>query len=410
MQKYVILRANITGMGGAQMYTRNKAVYKQHCGFEVYVISSRVGNIIIEDLKKYQSGIFNELQLSPNCFPMKKLEITLKKLLGYINYSENDEVFIESNDVVMSLWGELIASKTDAKHVSFILNEHFGNFERCFTEYFRFKNERGELAGIRESILSDYFGDEENAKYKKLIAVMSNNVDDCYSPVLDEIDKERINIASIGRLDKAYVPTLINELVILAQKYPDQGFDITFIGDSQESKIKKVIHKKLSNVNNIRYRITGFVYPVPKKLFPMINVFVSAAGSAWMSYYEKRPTVSIDVDTYKAIGVLGYSTNNTLKALNDDNPIPVSEAIESVLFGEAKKCIYKEQSSTSMDDRLKEHDDYWDTGSEINSYYNFSSVKKLKIEKILNTLMTLFGIRFTVNVLFSIIQKIRKRK
>jgi len=54
---YIMLSNGIVGMGGGQMYTKNKAVYMKSLGYDVQIYSGHQGIVLIKDLMEYQKYI-----------------------------------------------------------------------------------------------------------------------------------------------------------------------------------------------------------------------------------------------------------------------------------------------------------------------------------------------------------------
>ena len=78
--------------------------------------------------------------------------------------------------------------------------------------------------------------------------------------------------------------------------------------------------------------ITGFLFPLPKAIFPLIDVFFGAAGSSWVVMKEGGISISIDVHDYQPIGVLGHTTNNSLLRSAEEPPIDLCKLLNEVLF------------------------------------------------------------------------------
>lgn len=411
MNKYLIFRAQITGMGGGQMYVRNKAIYAERKGYKAYIISSASGEIIIYDLKKYANMILEPLKISPQSYTRKQREMYIEKILHLIEYSTSDRLVIESNDVIMSLWGELIAKKTSGKHLAFILNEEYSKENKHYIKYFEFKHARKELAGITDHSLEKLFEGykqlAENEKYH-LSAMCTNVVDDCENPIIDKISKEKIVIGSIGRLNKKYVPSLCDELCEFVNNHHEIEFQIIFIGDSPNDKDIRLVESKLENCKNVEFLITGYMFPIPKSLFPMINVFISSAGSARVSYRQQRPTISIDAETYKAIGIVGYNTENKLYSTENDQPCDIHIALEKVLY---EKVVpkYEENAAPTLD-TLEEHDKFLSLSSNDADYFDVNTIPLSKYEVILKICVLLFGADFTSKVIFPRARRLLKRK
>lgn len=123
MKKYIILFNTIAGMGGGQMYVRNKLVYMKSKGWDVYVVSWFSGEILIPEFKSYKELVFKEMTLPPMTLKNKEVNYYIEKIIYLTDIKENDEVIVESSTPVMAYWGEAIAQKLGAKHIIYLLDE-----------------------------------------------------------------------------------------------------------------------------------------------------------------------------------------------------------------------------------------------------------------------------------------------
>ena len=80
MNTYVFLTFSIIGVGGSQIYTRNKALFLKEHGWNVVIVSALEGVILIEDLKLYESCIIPELRFRPHIYSKNVTETILKKI------------------------------------------------------------------------------------------------------------------------------------------------------------------------------------------------------------------------------------------------------------------------------------------------------------------------------------------
>lgn len=409
---YLILRSNLTGMGGAHMYVRNKAIYKMSKGFFVCIISSTKGNIVIHDLQKYQEFILPELALSPRSFGTRARNSILSKALDFVGLkNKEDNLFIESNDTVMALWGELLAEKTNGKHFCFILNENFSPEEKWHYNFWMFKLKRGELAGIQKGILAKLFNNSSVDVLSEqcyLPAFCSNVVDDCTNPFVDKIDKKCKSVGSIGRLNKYYVPYLCKELQILARNHSDVEWQFVFIGGSPDTNDKQFVEEEFKDMINVHVLVTGYMFPIPRRLVESIDIFASCAGSVRATYAEKAKTVSIDGDTGLAIGIMGYDTMHTLRSGKEDHPYPINVALEKALF-EDIEIIYDDSKRISMDVFEKEHDTLMEKADKEKEYYPIDKDKYSKREIFFRIANILLGEKIVSDKIFPYL-KSRKSK
>lgn len=388
-------------MGGAQMYVRNKCIFELKKASKVYVISATPGEIVIEDLKQYKSFIKPIFNLSPFSVSKRKRANILSRLLQEIHYCESDTIQIESNDTIISLWGELIANITNGKHFVFLLNEGFSNEERSYCDFFDFKHKRRELAGIQPLTIKELFvgyKEVQEGQCYKLLPNCTNVVDDCYHPIVETIDDKKVNICSIGRLNKPYVKDMCIQIHKYCSSHPEKKYRVILLGDSPDKRDRKMAEDILKKSPNIELIITGYIFPIPRQLFAKIEVFVSCAGSVWPSYYEKRPTISIDHKTNMALGIVGYNTMSSLFARGDDKPYPIYDALCAVLE-EGVKPIFEENKKYNEDALIK-NEAFVLNSDASKIYYNFDNHKRTRRERIVFSLNCILGMKVTSRFLY----------
>ena len=78
MKKYVILTSSIIGIGGAQLYTRNKLNFLKERGWEVEVLSFSEGDIVFNELKEYEKSIVRALYHVPQLHTEKFKDSLIK--------------------------------------------------------------------------------------------------------------------------------------------------------------------------------------------------------------------------------------------------------------------------------------------------------------------------------------------
>ena len=55
--------------------------------------------------------------------------------------------------------------------------------------------------------------------------------------------------------------------------------------------------------------LTGTLFPIPRSFVDQCDLFISAAGSAWATYYLERPTIFMNPSTGDIIGIPGLTCN-----------------------------------------------------------------------------------------------------
>lgn len=80
-KKYIIFTPNISYIGGAQLYVRNKCRYVEKKGWNPIIIAGNANNIMIKDLKKYLYIEENEIN-DPFLERKKQLVFRLMRFLN----------------------------------------------------------------------------------------------------------------------------------------------------------------------------------------------------------------------------------------------------------------------------------------------------------------------------------------
>ena len=411
---YIILTLTIYKAAGSQIYTKNKVNFMKERGWDVFVYSSNNNaNLMIKEFSIFEDLILPDLTIPPHLLSKKKRISVLD--LFRTTCENGEEVIIESHTKTLALWGELIASKYKCKHIAYLLTETYGNPSKNVLDFLNFKHKRKELAGISNRSLGLLFEGykkiNEEEKYS-LKAVCTNSVEDVKNEIIDNIQKKDISIGSIGRLDKPYVPKMIDEIVKYANNNSNLKIQLILVGDSRDGNIEKDIINKTQHIKNLYIVITGRLFPIPKSLFSKVDVFIGVAGAARISADLGIPTISIDTRNAKPIGVLGYETSSALFS-ESNNDMVLSVKIEEVLKN------YDQYNEESIDRALINVKDYRDefvnhlsfieSSNKEKSYYNVI-FKILKIEEMLYMfILLIFGSDFVSRLVkCRWISKIRK--
>ena len=336
MKKFVLLTFNYSGMGGAELYARDKLEYMQRKGYESYIFApkgySENTEILIEDLKQFNNGITELLDYYPQQCSPKDIKKTVLFVLEAINYSDSDEVLIESNSFITSCWGELIAQYIQGKNYCFILHENF--YGDCL-EFFEFKLNRKELAGTYDDSLVKMFTGYKNLADDQryyLLATNSQTVKDIQYNDMPDISKYDWIIGGISRLEKPYVEEMLKEISIFASNHKDKRILLILIGSDENPIVRNRIKQIMENSSNVTVFVTGILSPIPRCIFEKADVFVSSATSAQFPACEGVPTITIDGNDYKGIGILGYTTSEDLYHSGEDDVFDVNELLEKVLI------------------------------------------------------------------------------
>ena len=334
--KYVIFGWG-AGVAGAQLYTMNKVSFLRSRNIDVYLVYCSVSNevpdadkVVLEPLRKIPSINVREMAIIPAYFTKRKREKVCKKILDFIDYSDGDDVFIESNDMLYSFWGELVAKKTGGRNFCFLLEGYFAPREQS-QDFFRFKLSREEIAGTRKKSLEDLFaGDiqEENNCYFK--AFCTNSVEKTAQADLKTILKGTsiaeytVKIANVGRSTKPYVAYLPEEILKFAKQHPTEKILFVMIG-GKEKEAPHAFDADLKSVPNLKVVFTGELFPIPETLLSAMDVCIASSGCVSVAFRAGAKTIGYLDDAEKPYGLVGY---------NEKEKLLLHELLEQVFFGE----------------------------------------------------------------------------
>ena len=141
-------------------------------------------------------------------------------------------------------------------------------------------------------------------------------------------------------------------------------------GSGVSVQIKKLINTKAPNVSVIA---TGYLYPVPTKLLELCDAFFTSAGSSWVCMRSGVPTITIDGNDFKPIGILDRTTEHTIFRGEEEPVQELAELMEEILTEKKyKKEIpcYRE----GLPDFLSHINALADSSKE-KDYYDVESIK-----------------------------------
>lgn len=340
MRKYIFITTDIHPLGGMQIYISGKSKYLESIGWNVYVIypSFVKGKCVFPQLNKYISGRNISMSFYPGELSSGKIKKTLRWVRNYIDYSRDDEVLIESNHDKSAIWGEIIAKDLNAKHACLCCNEIFRGPYKHYEEYlefFKFKYDRNELAGISRKSLPLLF---ENSEYQiqesndyVFSAAADEPVQDVEFPQLKEFDNKRVKIAYIGRVSKEPFREITKSVKDFVLNYPKIEFSYVVVGDANNEE-REWVEKEFLNLNNCNCIFTGTLAPVPQKLFTCINVVIAGSGCALMATKQGVLTILVDALDSKSNGVLGIDTMDFLFRVPNGYKATIQQTLREILI------------------------------------------------------------------------------
>lgn len=310
IKKYIFLTTAIRNVGGAQLYISAKINWLLSIGWDAEVFYFDKGEISIKNLARYDSNYTEELSI-PFLASTKIVKKAVFKKIKLICKKCNC-IIVESHTPELSLWGEYIANKVKAKHVSYFLSETFSKHIKRYSPFIKYKFDQNLLFGITDNSLSDFFGD--NFFGRRLIAsgCSTNIVEDIIDDTVSQISKADFNILSLGRLEKSYISNMVKSIIKFADNNLEKSINVFLVGDSSDISTTNTVIYQLSGRDNIKCVFFGYKYPIPRIIFILSDVCIASAGSVRVASSEGVPTISIDTNDHESIGVFNYTTKNTL--------------------------------------------------------------------------------------------------
>lgn len=327
MGRYIFLTNDIGNVGGGQLYLAAKVEWLESIGWDVDVYFFDDNPIQISTLSKFKGNRIRNFEFRFPFLSNKEKESTARYIIG--KSTSADRVVIESYSLQMGLWGEYIASKINAKHLLYLLNEHLTVTESQ-KEFLRFKLRQGLLYGITEYNIPAVLPEADGKKtYLRAIGCASFNAPDIEDARMEQIPADGFTILSIGRLEKDYIPNLFEETVEFARTCPEP-VNLVIVGDAPNASLRDHRLSIVKNKPNLRVIFWGYTFPIPRALYERADVFAGTSGSARLAYKEHTPSIVIDPKDHQANGILGETTFHHLYRTANQKPIKISKLFRQV--------------------------------------------------------------------------------
>lgn len=345
MKTYIMMFGIANIVAGGPIYDANKIEYLEQSGWNVIVFPINDGDIYIEPLKKYSGQSYEFIQEPISMFTKKEIKKKISLLASRVEPT-SDEIIIETGTDYTALWGELLARDLNAKHFIMFLDEKNPNVNNDTYAFYKFKYDRNELASISLDSLDYIFGkyfELHNKEEHVLKACCTNSVKNIECKWLDSIPNADYSIGSIGRLEKAFVPIIVDGICEFSRKVPEKKIAVVFFGDADACNVEPItiIKEKLEKCNNIQMLITGYMWPIPEDAIKKMDVFVSGAGSARVSANCGIPTIKMDVITNAPIGYVKDAKNCINLPLCKNNATLCDYLCETLLNGKNPEIYNK---------------------------------------------------------------------
>ena len=149
------------------------------------------------------------------------------------------------------------------------------------------------LDSVRNMLRDPNIPADGSCRIRAFCSNVLSDVPDFHCQLLDR--DAVLTIGSIGRLEK---PFLIPMLEKLQELFKDgRKYNLVLIGGTPFPAVIDNINRMMGEFTNVKLVITGYMYPIPISLLNSIDIFISTASSARVSYQAKRPTIRVHHET-----------------------------------------------------------------------------------------------------------------
>lgn len=384
MKKYVLITWGIAGIGGGQYYTLNRCNYYRDHGYRVYICHLLQGKVLLKELNDYNHLYIPELRFEVTAFSKHRVRRIIKKIQLFIQHKTSDEVLVESNSIAQAQWAELLAKSISSKHFFYILGEHDKVNNTITSSFAEFKLKRGELAGITECSIPNLFNGRlkiENGEKFHVSAPVFITVVDYLFPSLENLSPVDYTIGVMARLEKMFVLPTLKSLVEFCDKHQESTFRVIVAGDTEKPGIKEHIKSLFRDCNNTTLLMTGYMSPIPKKYAEVCDLCISSSGCASITNMEGTLTISIDAKDCKPIGILGFTTKESV--YRKDEPVVLLEDLLYETLVEKKYPFHREAKvkDYTLDDLMNKEVAYISHSSTEKEYFDFSEAFTWKNRK-----------------------------
>ena len=346
MKKYLILTFNVCNMGGGQLFVLRRARHLANNGYDVHIVVTFHTEYfpLKEQFGDFHLYYIPEMVHTSSLYSNKRVREIIDNLKNKIG--EDSDLLIESHTLPTTEWGELIAGEYGAKHLAYPLAEpkvsqyRFAPGIRIFNE----KLKRGEFYGCSSTSLSEIFEKDDVPSNYVNIGYDEKELYDKCDPKLN-INKG-INdylITTVTRLDKIYVEPLIENTILLADKYPHQNFILLIAGGSKTPGREEYLFSKYTdekiNKSNLRVIFSGYIEKLGRDIFQMTDVFVGMGTAVINAISQCCITLNIDPrnNMRYASGFFGVDTTNFAYSENGEFFSIVDKLEEAYLMSAEEK-------------------------------------------------------------------------
>lgn len=398
MKHYIMIAEIINCIGGSMIYQLNKLRYYKKRGYNVCLIHSdkKWRETQINEMRQYAPNYFEEFNFYPYIFSKDHIRKIIYRVVEIIKLEKNSTVIIESDGIIQSLWGEIIAEHFNGKHIIFILGEKVRIKEQNLFDFFDFKLDRKEIFGINKENAQYLFREWREIPLDKapfLPAYCTNCMDEISYFDTHPVRKADFTIGTLGRLVKPYFNKNFYRVLDFIKQNPQYTFNLFLIGGFNDNTSRLSFEQACQTIPNLCCYITGTMYPVPVECVRLPDVYISQAGSVVPSRLLGIPTIRCNIMDALPCAIEQQTENGIIK--DKVNTKDVSELLRQILLEKKYvKTVQPFDAKQANDIDFSDHEKIFSESSNDKKYYNVLSIRKrLLILYFQKTIMFLFGKR-----------------
>lgn len=344
MSYYIIFAPTISGIGGAELYVKNKVKWLLSKGWNCCIIAADDKKIMIPEFLKFSRLTFPEIVYPVYYYSNKSVSKVVESIVTGLEtyfvsdfYSVDDvQILVESIDIPTSTWADVVAERIGTRNFLYFVgwDALFSTFPKTQRDYTQLKAERNEL--ILASRLSPriMFGDTElsrKVRYFNVPVVREDFFDfqaETYDAICQREDEDLI-VLTVTRLEKPYLRKFLDQMIVLDRK--GYRLKILVLGGSLNAKLQRTLEREYSDkFRNSKIEFLGWAYPLPYRLFKCVDVFVGMGTSVLNAASVGTPSIVVDFRSNMSAGFFGVDTENWVYSSSGDVK-DISEDLERAI-------------------------------------------------------------------------------
>ncbi len=307
MRTYIIICGFADVVAGGPIYYANKIRYMESLGWRVVVIPTNAGKrVLIRGMERFLGPYVPFILDVPSEYSKRQQ----RKLVDYLESfvpKDRGETVIETGTDYTNYWGEALAERIGAKHIVIFLDEQNERVDQKVIDFYKFKYSRHEMSSISKEVMQHFFQNYIPISIDDCIGLpcyCNNSIEDYDHPLIQQISRADYNIGYVGRLEKPFVPPILDAFISFATKYSSKQIQFVLFGGAFEDKTIETIKERFDKLQNVKLVITGYLFPLPVKALEKMDSFVSGAGSANAICKAALTSIKVDMFTYEALGIV----------------------------------------------------------------------------------------------------------